>query len=382
MRPLVVPVSGGEWPLPSQYVGVELEVENCSPSQQQRLLDTSHYWEIKEDHSLRDGVEFVLAQPLMGEQLSESLVQFSNSVTRYSVGPRTSTHVHLNMRQDTDTLESLRNLCLLYFMYEDAFFALSDRSRKWCSYCHPFEESPPEPLLAVLRGHNIDAVSASLSDSYQNSNRYYGLNLYALQRYGTIEFRHMPGTRDIDKLRVWIRLLMELKKAATALADEEVNLFEVFNSPDSMAAIETMMPEFGAALRRLVSDKEAFRKLGVTSMYATAISERVVADYGVPNAENNVFLSKYLAGLAASQPRPEARAPRTTPPPEHMELDELLNNTPSQIQRMREYVQQSAETPRVSRSTTNRVRTGALPAVESWQPVYGDNPSHTTEGDR
>ena len=39
------------------------------------------------------------------------------------------------------------------------------------------------------------------------NDRYYGTNLCALQKYGTIEFRYHSGTVDAEKIIAWVRIL-------------------------------------------------------------------------------------------------------------------------------------------------------------------------------
>src|SRR5690606_4243198 len=65
------------------------------------------------------------------------------------------------------------------------------------------------------------SVRAIANENY----RYSALNLAALRKFGTIEFRHMPGTGDIQKIRNWINLIMCLKQYA--LIKEELHLKEM-----------------------------------------------------------------------------------------------------------------------------------------------------------
>jgi hypothetical protein len=305
---MLIPQPGAEWPLAGQYIGVEIEIENYSNGQVRRLLAESPFWENKEDHSLRSGTELVLAEPLMGTHLTQAINDFFRFVTSYTTGPRTSVHIHMNMRQDTDTMESLHNLCALYYIYEDAFFRLSDPQRKWCSYCHPFEDSPPEPLVAVLRSESIETVSRLLNDTSSNASRYYGLNLYALMRYGTIEFRHMPGLSDMGRLIRWIHLLMELKKAATELAERDVSVLSMYNSPEDMAVIESLMPTFGSQLRSIVPDRQAYRRLGMIACYGGADSD------ALRGWETNNLLATFIGKARAKRPEVKPPAPKVARP--------------------------------------------------------------------
>lgn len=325
-RPMVVPSPGSDWVLSNQFVGLEIEIEAYSRRQINNLLDTSDFWTEKEDHSLRNGTELVLASPLMGIELRTAIAQFFQQVTNYSTGPRTSVHVHINMRQEEDTLEVLRNLCMLYYIYEDAFFQMSDPDRKWCSYCHPFEECPPEPLVCILRGETVDEILNMFERTQSNSARYYGLNLYALLRYGTVEFRHMSGTRDEAHVLRWINLIMELKKAAAALASQGLSPSSVFFNVEDMAKIEELMPVYGQRLRTYTPDVLAYRRLGLASAYLSqpATNPRL---YRV-NEQLKTFIDKQAAAVpkAVRKSKATQEALRETADQADQTLRELVQN--------------------------------------------------------
>ena len=285
--PILVPECDASWPISDQFMGLEIEIENYSANEVRALLRSSPaFWEQKEDGSLRNGTELVLNQPLMGRQLTDAIRQFSNTVRTYTTGPRTSIHVHMNMRQDTDSLESLRNIVTLYFMYENAFFAIADDNRKWCSYCNHFEDQPPAPLIEILRDGSLRQVTDIIHQTNANHNRYYGLNLYALSAYGTLEFRHFPCVKDMGMLENWLRLLMELKLAANRMADEDQSPFEIFSDPRHLPRLQEYMPSFGGELRRLVPDEEAYRRLALAAMYRAGDTSR---DEGYVSRQNPVF---------------------------------------------------------------------------------------------
>lgn len=258
--------SSDQWPIQDQFVGIEIELENLSYAQQ-RLHEQEGmpYWEAHGDGSLRNGIEYVLRDPLLGSQLSNAISYFFQRFTEYADGPRTSIHVHLNMRQDEDTFEGLKNLLVLYYMYEDAFFKLADVNRKWCAYCNPFEDNPPDILTAVLRldpekaqkelfGHLN--VSAAI-----NTNRYYGLNINALQRFGTIEFRHFPLVREEVRLVEWIKLTMELKLAGRKLAEEGKQVSDLITCEQDMPKLREYFPNFWDILTKYVDNKTAFIRM-------------------------------------------------------------------------------------------------------------------------
>jgi len=251
------------WPIADQLVGVEIELEGYS-REELRAHEARRYpfWAVKEDGSLRGGIELALHEPLMGRQLMDAIDYFYASFTHMTPSPRTSIHIHMNMRQDTDTVESLQNLTTLYYMWEDAFFRFADESRKWCSYCNPLEDNPPEFIRDLVQGANPRTLRNSLTRlASRNTYRYYGFNAAALRRYGTIEFRHMPLTPDKQRLIQWMSMLMELKLAANTLTDEGVLVPDKIKGPQDTGIIRQLMPRFGDYLMEVVPPVEAYNRL-------------------------------------------------------------------------------------------------------------------------
>lgn len=254
----------GFWIIPDQFIGLEIEIENYSDDQLYKHEKAgSPFWERHNDGSLRNGTEFVLSQAMMGTTLREAISYFFRTFTTYEATPRTSIHVHLNMRQENETIEGLRNLIILYYMYEDAFFAIADNNRKWCSYCNPFEDSPPR-ILEVLVNEELNSSTLAKelrSSAATNQNRYYGLNLNALNKFGTIEFRHFPLVHDETRLVDWVNLIMELKLAANTMAEEGLTVWQVFNSPDDIPKLKNYMPRFGELLLSSCDSARAFTRM-------------------------------------------------------------------------------------------------------------------------
>lgn len=261
------------WPAPSQFIGVEIELEGQSNKEMRVHNDNGMpFWTQHQDGSLRNGVEYVLSQPMMGTTLKEAIHYFYRTFKTFDDNPRTSIHVHINMLQDEESLESLRWMLILYYMYEDAFFAIADEGRKWNGYCNPFEDDPPELLQSIMRSERPEELARHWARENRGIGgemgaRYYGLNLLALGRFGTLEFRHLPLVRDENRVFDWIKLIMELKLAANRLADEGATPETVFRSPNDLDLLATYMPEFGQVLLRYTDVQTAFfRMCNITSL--------------------------------------------------------------------------------------------------------------------
>lgn len=215
------------FPLPNQYVGVELEVD-CDNSTRDITVfpDDSRLgftWSKKHDGSLAFGYEYVLRSPLCGKALADavySLFSGSTSVHRTYTG---STHIHLDMT-DGVPVEALRTLVLLAYSFETYLYGVGDITRQWCGYANRLTAAPSDILEAVLGDDDLSRFNRSV----ESAGRYYGLNLNALSKYGSIEFRYFPTAESPEELLSWVNLCQKFKKAALEIGTVD-NLIATLN---------------------------------------------------------------------------------------------------------------------------------------------------------
>lgn len=166
-------------------------------------LSVSETITAKVDGSLRNrGVEFI-TQPLSYEDslgaladLKTRVVQGSNPFTH-----RTSTHVHVNCSDLTK--DQVKVTMLLYAILEKYFFDYVDPSRKYNIHCVPLNFT----LLPNYYKRPIEALVANWS-------KYTAFNLLPLTSIGTIEFRHLQGTNDIQLYQGWLNRIRSVCQAA------------------------------------------------------------------------------------------------------------------------------------------------------------------------
>lgn len=175
--------------------GMECEIESLDGEQHFQGFNTTS------DGSLRNnGMEFV-SYPFQKQPLLEAFKNLHDKIeyVRYedAFSERTSTHVHVNCRSLTD--EQTKNIILLYALFEEFFFVVAGPHRKHNIHCVPltFTYLPSiykmELVALVYRWH-----------------KYTALNVLPLQKYGTIEFRHLIGTDDVKKVDEWLTCLENL----------------------------------------------------------------------------------------------------------------------------------------------------------------------------
>jgi len=180
-----------------ELVGIEVEVENVPDWQ------TSPIWFAKEDGSLRnDGVEYISC-PVPGKHVPEVLnFLFEELLPPDCVfSPRTSIHVHLNVLDLT--LEEVKYLTYLYIIFENSFYRFVDPGRRKNIFCVPLQET------SLLKGIFWDNLSRFERVKWY---KYTGYNLLPVRELGTVEFRHLNGTQDVNLIINWVSLIIKLKE--------------------------------------------------------------------------------------------------------------------------------------------------------------------------
>lgn len=211
-----------QWVLPDQLMGIEVEVDRSHSSEASVSYffpDSVTGWQRRSDGSLRNGVEYVLESPKSGKELTTAILNLFLEGT-YGRESTSSTHVHLDMLDAGTTSGVLQAMFLLVYGTEDTIFALSDPGREFCGYTNKLSTIEPGLLEYVLQD-NIDDDDERSIRNYSPADRYYGLNLQALVKYGSLEFRYFPTATSQQELIDWVQLVQSYKRAAVALGSIE-----------------------------------------------------------------------------------------------------------------------------------------------------------------
>ena len=207
--------------------GLELETENVQNSYYTEFLNNHRsYWRTEPDASLRnDGVEFV-SIPLKAFQIEYALDQLQACYkTKYlKWTARTSTHVHVNIRDLT--LNQILNFILIYCAVERLLFNWVGNERKNNIFCIPLYKTWYYKYIHLFTSNPL------LSCKYWN--KYTALNIKPLVRYGTVEFRHLYGTWDKKTILTCTNLISCIKNYAknnptTHIKNQIFNLNSVSN---------------------------------------------------------------------------------------------------------------------------------------------------------
>lgn len=194
------------------YAGIECEIEAVKGP-----VKPTPNFDHKEDGSLRNsGVEFISC-PLQIDDLMNSFKALHQNL-KLGDDPfsyRTSTHVHVNIA--SLTMEQARTMVLLYALFEECFFMMVKSNRRDNIHCVPLTETalPSKYKLTF--------------DQYvKHWSKYTALNLKRAIDLGTMEFRHLHGTNDVQEFEQWLCTLRNLWTLAQEVEINENTLAEEY----------------------------------------------------------------------------------------------------------------------------------------------------------
>lgn len=196
-------------------IGIEVEVEK---SPRDEMAELPPGWSAKIDDSLRNmGVEFVTEfgyRLVDASWLLNGLQKYIQKWRKeqpefFEFNERTSVHVHIDIRKLSP--DDLKNLIILYTLFEDSLFELAGEHRKHGVFCVPLRYVAMSELNQY-----------SLTKFIVGWEKYCAMNLKRLRDFGTVEFRHMEGTCDYDRLFTWICILGRLVDVARTINTEQL----------------------------------------------------------------------------------------------------------------------------------------------------------------
>jgi hypothetical protein len=216
-------------------VGIEIEVEG------RRLPHLDKYWKNEQDGSLRgeESREYVLEKPMTLKEARMALsyldAQYKAHDTVVDDSVRAGVHVHVNV-QDLNIIQ-LYNFMTTYLVLEEVLV-------KWCG---PHREGN----LFCLRAGDADYLLTQLQEVAESKDfrvlhsdqlRYASMNVKALGTYGSLEFRAMRGTRDLDLIYKWAEVLVGLREFSKGFESPE-KVIEGFSEGQAKGFLEAALGE-------------------------------------------------------------------------------------------------------------------------------------------
>lgn len=202
-------------------IGIEIEMEGRGLA---RAIPNS-LWLAKKDGSLRgEAIEYVLSKPINRKDVLEYLTSLQNYLhnvgSRLVPSDRCGVHIHLNV-QNLE-IKKVVQIVVLYIILEDLLV-------KWCG---PEREGNSFCLRVKDAEYLIDDTCQQILDGQLNPTdnvRYASINLTALSRFGSLEFRAMRTEKDFTRIKTWIDMLLRVKDHAIK-----------YNSPEDIVEAVSM----------------------------------------------------------------------------------------------------------------------------------------------
>lgn len=186
-------------------IGIELEFEGSNLLKEDK---TPPPWVFHHDGSLRgkDNAEYVLASPVEFQDVEKSLeilwAALLANKAKFDNSNRTSVHVHLNAQMFH--LNRLASFLALYFSVEEVLTNWCGEFRVGNLFCLRAKDAPS--IVTQVKKFIAQDGEWPLSDTLH----YGGVNLHALSKFGSLEFRTMRGVTDIPTIMAWVKILERL----------------------------------------------------------------------------------------------------------------------------------------------------------------------------
>lgn len=247
--------------LPNCFVGIEVELENLFAHMRTNRMLTAgmgeryalnvtplnSWWDVHQDNSLRNGgIEFV-SKKLFGRDLLNGIDEFYsflNSLSktdgvRIDASKRCSTHIHIDYR-DAEISDIISAYCT-YAIVERALFKYIAPNRMNSIYTIPlFRLNEFNSVLGELytaRDKNENTIIQTMG-YFSEQQRYAAVNMHALVKYGSLEYRHANPIMDKKELITWINILLAIKQFSMGKYPEDV--LKILHETQGLAFLQTV----------------------------------------------------------------------------------------------------------------------------------------------
>jgi Putative amidoligase enzyme len=201
--------------------------------------NVSTKWKVVSDGSLSSpyGSGEVVSPILQGEAGFTALRTVVNALR--AAGARVTKSTGLHVHHDANDLshEQVARVLEFYARNKTHIDRLVSASRKYNTYCQPFNNAELQSVTAKVRaGHFIAGGGGSAGIT-----RYKHVNIAAYLKYGTLEFRQHQGSLNADKVIAWVKFGQAVLQAAVNGADSDTSasLDEMLDGLASKAGLDT-----------------------------------------------------------------------------------------------------------------------------------------------
>lgn len=193
-------ILGKARPVPGD-VGVEIELEG------KLTFPQDSFWTYKEEGSLRGGGEYVLAKPVSMNILPDALeiLQKTLDSGKPKNSIRCSTHVHVNVSDLTT--RQIWQFLLAYYLLEPLLMRTQPKKR-WGNLFSLTMEYAESIYLDLM--YDIRSEKPPFGTFNRDRNRYAALNLVAIHKFQSVEFRFLDAMTDTKLVHAWCKMFRQL----------------------------------------------------------------------------------------------------------------------------------------------------------------------------
>ena len=278
--------------------GIEIEVEGKNLP----IIDNP-YWRTEDDGSLRGGREYIFKKPKALRDVPTILRSLNKGLdaagAELSFSFRTSVHVHMNVQ--SLTYQQILNTIYTYLLLEAPLMNFCGEERKGNRFCLRLEDA--EGAMDFLN-HIFSSGERSLKEIGQDQVRYAAINIEALRKYGSLEFRAMQGTVDVERITTWCTALYNIREFAMS-QESPAAIFNMFAKLEAQAFSEKVLKEVTPVFVYPEMVKEIQRSFSLAIDLPFAYS----ASAGKRKKENQVFVDEWIV------PKPVRMRLNPFPPP-------------------------------------------------------------------
>lgn len=211
-------------------------------------IDAATQWIPHNDGSLRRGVEFTTSKPIGVADTRRAVKTLFDKWPNFTFSQRTSVHFHFNVQHRT--FLEIYTAILGFWVFEDCIISVCDPKRHGNLFCLPW---------TLAEGQVVNFVNDFKKKSYfytfsPDHYKYSAFNLACLRNLGTLEFRALEGTYDIDKI---VAISSGIHTLINGLANQyasPAHMFDDFftklDTPEQL--LDRWVPE---PLRGMIKDK-------------------------------------------------------------------------------------------------------------------------------
>lgn len=222
-------------------VGIEIEMEG------EKLRPTRsrchEFWRLKSDGSLRgQACEYVLKNPVPRKDIETALSILIKSCPNAQFNPsdRCGVHIHINVQELT--LPQIINFAVLYLSLEGLLLKYCGEDREGNFFC--LRASDAEFLIdRLVQARKYSDLQILFGDEI----RYASMNLGAIGKFGSIEFRSFRTPKDLMYIKPWAEMLLKIKDKSLEF-QEPWDIIEGISKDGEYMFLRHIMEEYAGDL--------------------------------------------------------------------------------------------------------------------------------------